>query len=259
MADQLTKLEFSLNDVIGGQPLTPSNVDLPTLRGFLQEVEELIKGDVPGASLSDSRVQIEEGSLKIIALVARLLASDTQTDLAKLESTGDLDSMQPTRAKIIERWQSRARRSPTRIYSVPSGANNQLIRISNTTQFQHAGENAWVSVEKYLAGKVIDLGGKSPNVHLVLTDTGETVCVDATEQQLAAEKENHAYKNVTLRVQGEQHLRTKELRKLKLLEFSPQTVEVDEQSLAALWQKGREAWKGVQSAAGWVESLRGNT
>lgn len=259
MADQLAKLEFSLNDVIGGQPLTPSNVDLPTLRGFLQEVEELIKGDVPGASLSDSRVQIEDGSLKIIALVAQLLASDTQTDLAKLESTGDLDSIQPARAKIIERWQSRARRSPNRIYSVPSGASHKLIRISNTTQFQHAGENAWVSVEKYLAGKVIDLGGKSPNVHLVLTDTGETVCVDATEQQLAAEKENHAYKNVTLRVQGEQHLRTKELRKLRLLEFSPQTTEVDEQSLASLWQKGREAWKDVQSAAGWVESLRGNT
>jgi hypothetical protein len=92
-----------------------------------------------------------------------------------------------------------------------------------------------------------------------LADTGETVCVDATEQQLAAEKENHAYKNVTLRVQGEQHLRTKELRKLRLIEFSPQTTEVDEQSLAALWQKGREAWKEVQSAAGWVESLRGNT
>jgi len=259
MADQLTKLEFSLNDVIGGQPLTPSNVDLPTLRGFLQEVEELIKGDVPGASLSDSRVQIEEGSLKIVALVAALLASDTQTDLAKLERTGDLDSIQPTRAKIIERWQSRARRSSNRIYSVPSGSNRQAIRISNTTQFLHAGENAWVSVEKYLTGKVIDLGGKSPNVHLILTDTGETVCVDATEQQLAAEKENHAYKNVTLRVQGEQHLRTKELRKLRLLEFSPQTAEVDEQSLASLWQKGREAWKEVQSAAGWVESLRGNT
>ena len=113
--------------------------------------------------------------------------------------------------------------------------------------------------EKHLTGKVIDLGGKSPNVHLILTDTGETVCVDATEQQLAAEKENHAYKNVTLRVQGEQHLRTKELRNLRLIQFSPQTTEVDEQSLASLWQKGREAWKEVNSAAGWVESLRGNT
>lgn len=259
MADQLTELEFSLNDVIGGQTLTPTNIDLPTLRGFLHEVEDLIKGDLPGASLADSRVQIKEGSVKIVALVAHLLASDTNADLAKLGQTGDLDSIQPSRAKIIERWQSRTRRSPSRSYSVPGGVNHQSIQISNTSLFQHAGENSWVGVEKYLAGKVIDLGGKSPNVHLILADTGETVCVDATEQQLAAEKENHAYKNVTLRVQGEQHLRTKEFRKLRLIEFSPQTTEVDEQSLASLWQKGREAWKEVQSAAGWVESLRGNT
>jgi hypothetical protein len=54
-------------------------------------------------------------------------------------------------------------------------------------------------------------------------------------------------------------LRTKELRNLRLIQFSPQTTEVDEQSLASLWQKGREAWKEVKSAAGWVESLRGNT
>lgn len=259
MANKLTELEFSLNDVIGGQPLTPDNVDLPTLRGFLEEVETLIKGDVPGASLADSRVQIKKGSVKIVALVAHLLASDARADLAKLDKTGDLDAIQPSRAKIIERWQSRVRRTPSRTYSIPNAANRHEIRISNTSQFQHAGENSWVSVEKHLTGKVIDLGGKSPNVHLILTDTGETVCVDATEQQLAAEKENHAYKNVTLRVQGEQHLRTKKLRNLRLIQFSPQTTEVDEQSLASLWQKGREAWKEVKSAAGWVESLRGNT
>jgi hypothetical protein len=110
-----------------------------------------------------------------------------------------------------------------------------------------------------LTGEVVNIGGKQdPNVHLVLADTGESVLVDATKQQLAAEEENLAYKNVTLRVQGEQHLRTKALRNLRLIQFSPQTTDIDEQALAALWKKGREAWKEVKSAAGWVESLRGN-
>ena len=51
MPDDLSKLEFSLDDRIDGKPLNPGTVDLPTLRGFLQEVENLIKGDVPGASV----------------------------------------------------------------------------------------------------------------------------------------------------------------------------------------------------------------
>src|SRR5438477_9981843 len=114
MPNELTELEFSLDDEIGGQPLTPETVDLPTLRGFLEEVETLVKGDVPGASLADSRVRIEKGSVKVVALVAQLLAADARGDLAKLAETGDLDVIQPKRAQIIERWQMRARRSPRR-------------------------------------------------------------------------------------------------------------------------------------------------
>src|ERR1035441_2437462 len=259
MPNELTELEFSLNDVVGGKPLTPENVDLPTLRGFLFEVETLIKGDVAGASLADSRVRIEKGSVKVVALVSYLLATDTRADMAKLDQTGDLDAIQPKRAQIIESWQARVRRSPSRFYSIPDGAKKREVRITNTSQFQHAGENSWVSVEKHLTGKVVDIGGKQDrNVHLVLADTGESVRVGATEQQLAAEKENQLYKDVTLRVQGEQHLRTKALRNLRLIQFSPQTTDVDEQALASLWKKGREAWKEVKSAAGWVESLRGN-
>ncbi len=258
MPHELTDLVFSLDDVVAGRPLTPETVDLPTLRGFLDEVETLIKGDVPGASLADSRVRIESGSMKLIALVALLLAADVRADLAKLDQTGDLDAIQPKRAMIIERWQMRARRSSSRVYSFEMGAKKSL-RVTNTTQFQHGGENAWVSIEKHLAGKVVDLGGKQdPNVHLVLADTGESVRVGATEQQLAAEKENQVYKVVNLRVQGEQHLRTKAFRNLRLIQFLPQTSEVDEQALASLWEKGRKAWKDVKSAAGWVEALRGN-
>src|SRR5437763_14096567 len=101
MPTRLTPLEFALEDRVGEQPLTPETVDLPTLRGFLDEVETLIKGNVPGASvtLGESRVRIEEGSLKVVALISTLLASDLQADLLKLNDTGDLDVIQPKRAE----------------------------------------------------------------------------------------------------------------------------------------------------------------
>ena len=260
MANELTALEFSLADEIAGRPLTPETVDLPTLRAFLGEVESLIKGNLSGASLANSTVRIEAGSVKIITLVATLLAADVRADLAQLEKSGDLDAIQPKRAQIIELWQSHARHSPKRIYSVATEGLAHPLRIVSTTQFQHGNENSWVTVEKYLVGKVVDLGGKqAPNVHLVLAETEESVRIGATEEQLAAEKGNQLYKLVTLRVQGEQHLRTRALRHLQLIQFIPQAADVDEQALTALWEKGRKAWKEVTSAAGWVESLRGNS
>ncbi|MEO6034810.1 MAG: hypothetical protein ABIQ35_06120 [Verrucomicrobiota bacterium] len=259
MSDELTALEFSLDDEIGGRPLTPETVDLPTLRGFLEEVEKLIKGNMPGASLSDSRVRIEEGSVKVVALVAHLLAANAQADFSKLNDTGDLDAIQPRRAEVIEQWQSRARRFPTRKYFIQTNQAGNQLRIVNTSQFQHGSENAWVSVEKYLTGKVTEAGGKqNPNIHLTLADSGETVVVNATEQQLGGEKENQLYKEVTLRVQAEQHLRTKALREIRLMQFLRNEGDVDETALTSLWAKGREAWKEVKTATGWVESLRGN-
>ena len=260
MPEELTALEFSLHDVIGGQPLTPDTVDLPTLRGFLQEVETLIKGDVEAANLADSRVRIESGSVKVVTLVAALLAANVEADLAKLDQTGDLDAIQPKRADVIENWQKRARRMPNRSYSLTTAQHKRALSISKESQLQHGSENGWVNVEKYLTGKVVDLGGKqNPNVHLVLTDSGESIQVSASQQQLGEEKENQLYKDVAVQVQAEQHLHTKALRNLRLIRFVPQTNAVDEQALAALWQKGREAWHDVKSAAGWVDALRGNS
>lgn len=258
MTTELARTEFSLDDRVGGQPLTPLSVDLPTLRGFLAEVEALLKGDLPGASLAGSQVRIEEGSLKIVALVGHMIATDFEADLRLLAATGDLDAIQPKRAAIIETWQSNSRRSRERSYSMSAGSLTEPVRIFGGSVFQHKGENAWVGVEKYLMGKVVDIGGKqSPNVHLVLP-SGETITVGARETQLASEKENVLYKVATLRVSGEQHLQTKALRKLSLIEFVPHAVAVDESALATLWERGREAWKNVASATNWVEAMRGN-
>lgn len=260
MPSKLTPLEFALEDRVDEQPLTPETVDLPTLSSFLDEVETLIKGDLPGAAvtLAESRVRIEPGSLKVVALVSSLLASDVQSDLAKLTQTGDLDTIQPKRAEIIEQWQSRARRMPHREYFI-GDRRQPKVKIARTSDFQHGGEKAWVSVEKYLTGKVFDIGGKqNPNVHVALSDTGGDMVIEATEQQLGEERENQLYKEVTLHVQAEQHLRTKALRNIRLIEFLPQASDVDENALQSLWQKGREAWKDVASATDWLEDLRGN-
>lgn len=258
MSIDLKPLEFALDDRVGDQPLTPDTVDLPTLRAFLGEVEALIKGNMANATLAESRVRIEDGSLKVVALVSALIAADVQADLSRLTETGDLDAVAPKRAEVIEQWQSRARRMPHRTYLIGE-PQHPKIRIANTTTFEHGGEKAWVAVEKYVTGRVVDAGGKqNPNVHVVLSDSGKDLLVEATEQQLGEEKENQLYKQVTLHVQAEQHLRTKALRNVRLIQFLPQSAEVDEDALQSLWEKGREAWKDVESPTIWVEELRGN-
>jgi len=260
MFDEPKVLTFTLDDTVNGQRLTLDNVDHPTLTGFLDDAGKLVKGSQKDASLAGTHVSIEDGSVKIKIFASALLAAAVATDMALLESTGDLDAIDPARAVVISKWQSQAQRAPDRKYSVLPHAAAKPVGISSKDIFSHKGEKYWATVEKYLTGKVTNLGGKrDPNVHIVLLDTNETITVSAEEKQLAEEKENRIYKTVTLHVQAEQHLRLGMLRNYRLLDFVRETSEVDEQALQTLWQKGRAAWRDVKSASAWVENLRGNT
>ena len=146
---------------------------------------------------------------------------------------------------------------PNRIYfALGTDDGGKPLRIDRDTQIQHLAENAWVAVEKYVTGKVMDMGGKSPNVHLQLSDRTELLKISATEQQLAGKP--HLFHEVTLRISAEQHLHTKELRDAHLIEFLPVSQEVDEGALTKLWEKGRTAWQHVAGATAWVEEIRGH-
>lgn len=259
MSAPLVPFEFKLEDVVGGVALTPATVDLPTLRTFLEEIEALAKGDESAASLADSRVQVGEGSIRVRLSLPERLAENANADFARLAASGDLDQISPRRAKVIERWQSRARHSATRSYGIAAPEPfAKPLTISKESQFVHRGEASWVEVEKYLVGKVVDLGGKQdPNVHLVVEGTGESLRIGASEAQLVAEETNQLYRQRTLRIRAEQHLQSRALRNLRLLQFLPVSEEPDEAALAELWRKGGAAWKGVPSAARWVEELRG--
>lgn len=259
MTARVKQFSFSMTDKVDGQPLTPQNVDLPTLRGYLSDIETLIKGEAPGASANGTQVRIEEGSLLIKALVPAILATGLAEDMVRLEATGDLDAIQPKRAQVIESWMSRAKRSEHRTYSIAGAGLKRKLSITKSSPLAHAGDQGWVNVEKYLTGKVVDLGGKQdPNVHLVLDKSENTIMIAATEKQLAAERENQLYRKVNVRVRAEQNTRSKELRNMKLLEFLPRASEPDEEALRALWSKGRKAWGGVPSASEWVDNFRGN-
>ncbi len=259
MAEELTKLEFTLEDELDGKKLSPTNVDFPTLLDFLGDVKRLVLGNRTTASLADSRIFIEEGSLKALPFVAVLLASNFESEMAKLERTGDLDGIEKGRAEIIEKWQTEAQKHPRRVYYI--GATNHPHRISivnGNHGFQHKSENAWVPVEKYLTGILEDVGGKqTPNLHLSLPETRDTYPVAATKEQLGA-RQYQLYKTMTVFVGAEQHLITKRYRNIRLLEFIKADVAVDEEALGRLWQHGSEAWRDVGSASRWLDELRGN-
>ena len=238
--------------------LTPENVDILTLYQFMGEVISLIQGDASRAEIGQPSVSIETGSVKLISLVPVIVAAAFHQDLKALNATGDLDSISPKRAEVIEKWQARTVRDGSKLHydllAEVEGNSPASLKVSRETLYRHKQEDSWVTAEKYLTGRVVDLGGKTkPNVHLVLA-SGDSVKIDATEAQL--EGANYLYKEMTLNVSVKEHIDTGEMRQARLIDVVKPLREVDEDKLKSLWRKGKEAWAGISSPTEWVEQLR---
>lgn len=251
-------LSFYLHDEMEGRPLTPENVDLLTLHQFMGEVIDLIQGEAKRSEMGLPSVAIEDGSVKLVSAVASVVASAFQADMETLARSADLDAISPKRAQIIETWQSRSTKSDSkRHYSIVPDAERKdamMLLISRDSVFRHHQLDQWVRAEKYISGRVVDLGGKTkPNIHLVIP-SGESIKVEASESQL--EGADYLYRAITLNVSAMEHIRTGELRDLRLIDVVRPLKEIDEDKLKSLWRKGREAWAEIASPTEWVERLR---
>ncbi len=251
-------LRFSLSDRIDGADIGPARIPLALLGQFQSEVGDFLRGSSRDVDPGQVQVAIEEGSLALVTS-GLLVAGSLWHDLDQLKQSESLDSIDPKRATIVERWQTVARQFPHRGYSVGEVREKPLILVNAKTNFRRIAEDAWVVVEKYLHGRVVDLGGKTKaNVHLEL-ENGATITVSSNQDILLKEDRNRLYRPALLHVTAEENLGDGELRNLRLLAFADYEPAFDESEFNRLVERGTIAWADVPDASQWVEDLRGST
>ncbi len=125
----------------------------------------------------------------------------------------------------------------------------------DTRKRLQAGDAA--ELDALLLGQVLEAGGaQKSNIHVRLRDQPQLVIVEMHRELLEREPFPLTGEKL-LRVSAERNERTKELRKLRLLEFVPYRAEFDEAALSRMMEAGRKAWHDVPDAATWVRARRG--
>lgn len=250
------ELRFSLTDRIDGAEIGPARVPLAMLGKFQAEVADFLKGSSRDVDPNQVFIAVEEGSLTLAASELSA-ATSLWRDLNLLENGDALDEIDPKRATVVEVWQAAARQFPQRSYSIGKSVQRSIVRVSAQTNFRRVSEDAWVTVEKYVHGKIVDMGGKSkPNVHLELQN-GVLITIASGQELLAQEEQNRVYRPALLHITAEENLRTGELRKLTLLSFEQYEPAYDDSEFKRMVERGTRAWADVTYAEDWVEELRG--
>jgi len=257
---EVLELSFKLDLTINNHEVNLRTIPLNTFNQFNTEVEEFISGSKEKVPLSDSHILLEDGSYKITVLLPLLLASIIKPDLQYLEKQDSLHYVDPRRAIVIRRWQERAKKEDNYSVSIESPKHDfKSISISNKTDYHTPEQNEWVAVERYLVGRVVDIGGVTKsNVHIVLEDSGKTLIAASDKDYLRDQRKNYLYHNVQLHVNAQQNIRTGELRDIILIAFIGEGPSYDEDELNQAIEKGTHAWADVPDSVKWVRDLRGD-
>lgn len=255
-------LSFKLKDKVLGSDVSLDNLSLPLLAEYTEDVAQFLKGHERRLDLTSIKTSVKSGSL-VLAVENEAGVLDDALDDYKHIAEGDLSAVDEARASIIEKWQQEVYRYPDRLYELiqdvveDNKPSSSVITISKDTDYKKP-QDVWVTVEKYVYGRIFDLGGKNvANVHLDL-DTGTTIKVGAETKLLVEDKTNRLYRNQLVRISAEQNIRTKKLRNEKLISFENYSPHFDEDEFASFTEKGTVAWKSVSDPSQWIEELRGN-
>jgi hypothetical protein len=251
----IDQLRFAVSDRINNVEVSLSHVSLLLLGEFQKDVADFLKGTSREVELGKISVSLEDGSLALVAS-GLLTASTLWTDLEHLKSADTLSLIDSKRASVVERWQTTALKNPNRRYLVATPSGQISFSVDSTSNYRRQ-EDAWMHVEKYLYGIVVDLGGSSKaNVHLKL-ENGGLLTIASTQDLLAQEEQNRLYRPALLHVTAEENLLTGELRNLSLLAFETHKPSFDEDEFNRMVERGSKAWIDVPDATAWLETLRG--
>ena len=251
-------IDFVLRGRVDGVEITPATIGLSRFNEFNGQVEEFVRGSGK-LPLDEVRVHIEPGSYMLKVFLPVVVASALEADLRLLGRQDSLGEIDPKRAEVITRWQTKARTSGQLGYTIrPEGAVLPVVSLDSTTDYRIGQIVPWVKVEKYLFGEIVDMGGaQKANVHIRLSDSGKLVHVRTDQNYLRDQEENRLYRKVLVRVEAEQHHRGGDLRNLRLLSFEDYAPHYDEDALDRFASAGRDAWVDVSDPSRWVEELRG--
>lgn len=255
---EVVQIEFALQGKVEGVEIAPRTIGLAQFNEYNQQVEVFIGGS-QRLRMDQIHVEVVEGSYVLRTSLPVVVMAELQPDLKLMARQDVLGELDVKRAEIVQKWQARAKSNPDLSYEVrPKVEGLPRIRVARDTDYRVGEIVPWVSVEKYLFGQVVDMGGaQKANVHLRLDAGGKTLLIGASQGYLREQVENRLYHKALLHVRAEQHHRTGDLRNLHLISFVDYQPAHSEEALDRFAAEGAEAWADVPDAAQWVREVRG--
>ena len=133
-------VEFALSGTAQGVEISPAHVPFGLMRKFHEDVERLVLGSNQG-SLSDTLVQVKQGSYALVVPIPENVRESFELDMSVMTSPDSTSHPDPVRLGVLQNWQRRAAFDRGISYFVrPQGARPRISELKIDAQTEEQGD-----------------------------------------------------------------------------------------------------------------------
>lgn len=248
---QNEELKLSMYGTLDEQPISPENVSLFDLRQMSDDFGKFIKGS-DEVNLKELSVSVERGCISL-SLNNHIDLPSLQRDYRVLmdNPNGDVD-IDPVRAAVIYNFQALSRGSKDRKYVI--SYKGSKLTIGDSSDYK-INEPVYVDIEDYIYGELYDMGGQTPNIHLVAED-GQKITVPA-EKELLMSAGDRLYRKQLVYVSAKEDLKTRDRKDYSLISFEDYNPRWDEQEFSDLVDFYTPKIASLVNPAALINTMRG--
>jgi hypothetical protein len=256
--DKRATFEICIQGQRLGKPLAPGALDVDEWRALLKHGRNLLYPESSGKNRPVITFDPQPGSVRVFLTTATAAVVQANALLARVHQTADLGILPARQAEAVRYFHKWARDHQFDIYLGEKGQAGQGLHLHPDLTFP-PDEPAWVTVETYVWGKVIDMGGKTvTNLHLD-TELYGYLTLSATEEQLARESKNRLYQRHQVHVRLFQNAYTGEYdtKSGVFLGFIDYPEESIDEYLARLVKQAAPYLAEIKDPDAWLREIRG--
>lgn len=256
--DKQATFEIRIQGQRQGMPLAPSALDVDEWSAMLKHGRNLLYPEASGKNRPLIGFDPQPGSVRLLLTTATAAVVQANALLARVNQTAELDILPAKQAEAVRYFHKFAQDHQFDIYLGEKGQVEQGLHLHHDLTFQ-PNEPAWVTVEAYVWGKVIDMGGKTvTNLHLDSDDYGY-LTLSATEEQLAQETQNRLYQRHQVHVRLFQNAFTGEYdtKSGVFLGFIDYPEESIDEYLDRLIEQAAPDMAKIKDPEAWLREIRG--
>lgn len=221
-----------------GIKISPAKIPITLLDSYFSDLKKFIVGNSNEKGIS---IAFSDDSLKTTVTASAVFIAALTSDVEAIQR-GNI-SHDNVRFKTIANLQKYVKKNNA-IVIIGEETMPTPLSITPTSNIG-VFTNYWVDFETYTFGTIRDMGGASPNIHVVDENNNE-IKIASTQELLRSIKENILYTKKLIRYTAQRNIQNNELRNLNLISIED-LPKFNETEFNHNVEKGTKEWDGIKA------------